>query len=266
MRLQIEDLGLQIFTGKFCDLDELGAEQKLQHAASDRCVSECFREERFVPVLTAHGRGHSEGGDNMAYRMETRSLDAGTDIHRRLFTVDEYYRMAEAGILGEDDRVELLDGEIVEMSPIGSVHAACVDRLITALYPFLEDRGILRVQNPVRLDRYSEPQPDAAILKPRADFYATAHPTPADVLLVIEVADSSLKFDRQVKLMHYSRAGIAEVWLVDLVNERVELFTQPSPDGYRKSVLAHRGERLSSAALGSAAILIDDIIGERKQI
>ncbi len=173
----------------------------------------------------------------------------GTAQQRRLFTADEYYRLADVGILSRDDRVELLDGDIIEMTPIGIRHAACVDRLLALLQPRVAGRAILRVQNPIRLDPHSEPQPDLSILKARADFYASGHPTPADVLLVIEVADSSLKFDRDVKVPLYARLGIPEVWLVDLEEGRVEIFAQPARDGYQQSHLAVRGERVTCDAL-----------------
>ena len=188
------------------------------------------------------------------------------ELQRRLFTAQEFHRIAEAGVLREDDRVELVDGEIVEMTPIGSAHAACVDRLLVLLQRCLEDRGILRVQGPIRLDAHSEPQPDLAVLKPRADFYASAHPTPGDVLLVVEVADTSTRYDRDMKLPLYARAAIPETWLVDLLNERVEVFTQPTPQGYHSSRQTRRGERLTSDALPAADLLVDDIVGNRRQV
>src|SRR5918997_6720202 len=116
-------------------------------------------------------------------------------IARRHFTVDDFYRMLEAGILTEDDRVELIDGEIIEMSPIGSRHASCVMRLNAVLTKRLGDTAIVNVQNPLRLSTRSEPLPDCSLLKPREDFYSRAHPTPDDVLLVVEVADSSIGYD-----------------------------------------------------------------------
>jgi Uma2 family endonuclease len=185
-----------------------------------------------------------------------------TDLQRRLFTADEYHRIAEAGVLGEDDRVELVDGEIVEMTPIGSPHAACVDRLTFLLQQAVAGRGIVRVQGPIRLDAHSEPQPDISILRPRADFYASAHPTPTDVLLVVEVADSSLRYDRDVKVPLYARTGIAETWLVDLSNERVEIFSQPGPHGYQASRQARRGERIASHVLQDITLRVDEILGE----
>lgn len=185
----------------------------------------------------------------------------GTELQRRLFTADEYHRMAEAGVLRDDDRVELVDGEIVQMTPIGSPHAACVDRLNVLLQQQVDVRGIVRVQGPIRLDAHSEPQPDLSILKPRANFYASAHPTPGDILLIVEVADTSLRYDRDIKVPLYARAGIAETWLVDLLNERVEIFTQPTAQGYQQSRRSGLGERLTTSALPTISLLVDDILG-----
>jgi len=184
----------------------------------------------------------------------------GTAQQRRLFTADEYYRLADVGILRHDDRVELLDGDIVEMTPIGARHAACVDRLNVLFQRVVNARAIVRVQNPIRLDPHSEPQPDLSILKARADFYASGHPTPGDVLLVIEVADSSAGFDRDVKVPLYARSRIPEVWLVDLEEGRVEIFAQPAPDGYRRSHLAVRGEHVACEAVLGLSLSVDEII------
>jgi Uma2 family endonuclease len=133
-------------------------------------------------------------------------------IQRRLFSVHEYHQMLQAGVLGEDDRLELIEGEIVQLSPINSRHAACVNRLNALFTSRLTGRAVVSVQNPIRLDTHSEPQPDLALLKPRPDFYAASHPNPEDVLLVVEVADTSADYDRGVKLALYARVGIAEVW------------------------------------------------------
>jgi Uma2 family endonuclease len=184
-----------------------------------------------------------------------------TELQRRRFTADEYHRMAEAGVLRDDDRVELLDGEIVEMTPIGSRHAACVDRLNVLLHRSLAGHDIVRIQGPVRLDAHSEPQPDLSVLRSRADFYASAHPGPDDVILVVEVADASLTYDREIKVRLYARAGILETWLVDLQNEHVDVFTQPTPQGFRASREIRRGERLTSQALPAASFLVDDMLG-----
>jgi Uma2 family endonuclease len=154
-------------------------------------------------------------------------------LTRHRLNVDDYYRMAEAGILGEDDRVELIDGELIDMAPIGQGHAATVNRLNRALVMAFGDQAIVSVQNPVRLNRFSEPQPDFAVFRPRADFYETGErPGPLDTLLVIEVADSSLRYDRAVKLPLYARAGIGEVWIVDLHRRVVDVHRTPAGDGY----------------------------------
>ena len=147
-------------------------------------------------------------------------------IEKRRFTVDEYYAMARAGILSERDRVELIDGEIVTMTPIGPVHAAAVARATHALMRSAGERAIVWVQNPIRLDAFSEPQPDLVLLRPREDFYRAAHPGPADVLLVIEIADSSLRYDRDVKASLYARHGIVEYWLVDLAASTVTSYSR----------------------------------------
>ena len=161
------------------------------------------------------------------------STSAEEILRRHRLNVDEYYRMAEAGILGPDARVELIEGEIIDMAPIGSQHAAVVRQLAHILHQNVGDQAIVSTQNPVRLDEYSEPEPDLALLRPRDDFYAAAHPGPGDVLLIIEVADTSLRYDREIKIPLYARHGIPEVWLVDLENERLLRFLEPGPDGYR---------------------------------
>ena len=181
-------------------------------------------------------------------------------VQRRLFTVEEYHRMAEAGILSEDDRVELIEGELVTMSPIGSRHAATVARLTALLFP-IRGRGILWVQNPIRLGAHSEPQPDVALLRYRPDFYASAHPGPEDVLLVVEVAETSADYDRSVKIPLYARHGIPEAWLVDLLEERIEIYRHPTPQGYQDLHIAHRGETVRPTTLPDLELSVDDILG-----
>src|SRR5436190_3054902 len=136
-----------------------------------------------------------------------------TDVTKRLFTVDEYYRMADAGILTQFDRVELIDGEIIEMSPIGVRHAECVERATTFFTDSFGRKAIVSVQNPLRLTTYTEPQPDIVVLKRRADFYKLKRRGPEDVLLVVEVADTTLRYDRNVKHPRYAAAGVSEVWI-----------------------------------------------------
>ena len=163
---------------------------------------------------------------------EPRLLAANPWVTRRPITVAEYHRMGEVGILGERDRVELIEGELVAMSPIGSHHHGTVNMLTHALVHAVGERAIVSVQGPVRLDDLSEPEPDFALLKPRPDFYRAAHPQPADVLLLIEVADTSLNYDRAVKRALYARHAIPEFWIVDLTAGQVEVCRQPKADGY----------------------------------
>ena len=166
--------------------------------------------------------------------------------------------MAAAGVLSEDDRVELIEGEVVEMNPIGSRHAACVGRLTELLVRLVGGVAIVWVQNPVRIDDYSEPLPDVALLKRRDDFYALANPQPRDVLLIIEVADSSVEYDRDIKIPIYSRAGVPEVWLVNLPEEAIEIYARPLNNAYQETRLVKRGESLSTLNL---IIDADDVLG-----
>ena len=144
----------------------------------------------------------------------------------RRFTVAEYHRMEEAGLLGEDERVELIDGWILTMSPIGSRHAACVSLLNRVLRP-VEETAIVRVEDPITLNDDTEPQPDIAVVKFKANLYADAHPCPADVLLLIEVAETSLEEDREIKLPRYAASSIPEVWIVNLVANIIEVYREP---------------------------------------
>jgi len=193
--------------------------------------------------------------------MEAMGQSGSARVARHLFTVDEYHKMGEAGIFGEDDRVELIEGEIVEMSPIGSPHAARVKRLNRLLVRRLGTRAIVQVQDPVVLSQTSEPQPDLAVLKPRADFYAARHPTPADTLLITEVADSSRAFDRNVKAPLYARAGIAELWVVDVIDELVEVYRRPLRGTYREVTTFRRGQRVTIAAFAPMSFRVVDILG-----
>ncbi len=179
-----------------------------------------------------------------------------TEVLTRRFTVNEYYLMAQAGILTEDDRVELIEGEIVEMAPIGSRHAAGVDLANRLLGRLFGDLAIVRVQSPVRLNDRSEPQPDLTLLRPRPDFYASGHPGPEDVLLLVEVMESSADYDRRVKLPLYARYGIPEVWLEDLESRSIEACWQPSPEGYRAVRRFSSGDSLSPQALLKLGVIL----------
>ena len=182
-------------------------------------------------------------------------------VSRRLFSVHEYHLMARAGILCEDDRVELIDGEIVEMAPIGSRHAARVDWLTRVFTSKLGEVVIVRVQNPIGLGERNEPQPNITLLRPRPDFYANAHPSPEDILLVIDVADSSLDYTRGVKVPLYARAEVAETWLMDLVADHIELYRQSREGQYRQVIYATRGEQISPQAFPNVVLSVDELLG-----
>ena len=179
-------------------------------------------------------------------------------LQRRSFTADEFERMAEAGIFGEDERLELLDGEIVAMSPIGSRHVWCVNRLNRA-FGRLGESVMISVQNPVRLGERSTPQPDLAILRPEAS--EDRLPGPADVFLVVEVASSSAAEDRDVKAPLYARARIGELWIVDLDAERLEVYRDPSPSGYRLVQVFGRGQQISPLFAPDFEVEVDEILG-----
>ena len=178
-------------------------------------------------------------------------------LRRRAFTIEEYELLGRAGILGEDERVELIEGQIVEMTPIGPGHIWTVNRLTTA---FAARAGIVvSVQNPIRLGDRSEPEPDLVVL--RADAAQDRVPSSRDALLVIEVADTSLEYDRGTKAPLYARDGVPELWIVDVGGERIEAHRDPSPDGYRTVRLFVRGERLAPVFAPDLVIEVDLVLG-----
>lgn len=183
-----------------------------------------------------------------------------TTSRPHLFTVAQYHRMAETGILHEDSRVELIRGQIVDMAPIGAPHMGMVNRLTSVLPKIVGDRALLSVQNPVRLDDGSEPEPDIALLRPRADYYEGAVPGAPDVLLIIEVADSSLEDDRAVKVPLYAESGIPECWIVNLVERVVEVFRQPQGGRYAEPRRLGLGDTLDIVALPSASLPVADLM------
>jgi Uma2 family endonuclease len=162
----------------------------------------------------------------------TKQIYPGVATHS--FSVEDYHRMIETGIITTDHNVELLDGQIVRISPIGRFHAACVNRLNHFFSAIVTDDLLISVQNPVLLNENSEPEPDLAILKFKTDFYASGHPQPQDILVLIEVADSSLEKDQEIKLPLYALAKIPEVWIIDLAKERVIVYQEPLEEGFKK--------------------------------
>ena len=187
--------------------------------------------------------------------------DAGIAPARHRLTVRDYHRMGDAGIFGEDDRIELIDGDLIDMAPISPGHASTVNRLSQAFVLACAGRAIVSIQNPIALDDRSEPQPDVAILRLRDGFYAARHPGPADILLLVEVADSSLRFDRTVKLPLYARAGIAEVWIVDLQHQVLEAYRAPAVGGYGETTKHQPGEELALALAPGIIVRLDALFG-----
>ena len=178
----------------------------------------------------------------------------------RLFNVDEYYAMADAGILAPDERVELIDGEIISISPIGDRHAYSVDELMELLLAQLRGRVRIRCQNPVRLSMDREIQPDVALLRLRDDSYLSGHPSPDDVLLMIEVSDSTLDYDRNVKLPMYAADGIPEAWIVNIPGRQVEAYSEPSDSGYLNRRVFGQGESVSPLAFPDVSIPVSRIV------
>ncbi len=180
---------------------------------------------------------------------------------QRLFTIEEYHRMAEVGILHEDDRVELIEGKIIQMAAIGSRHAACAKHLIKLLVREGGDSGVVGAQDPVLLPDKSEPEPDVTILRPREDFYAESHPAPEDVMLLIEVSDTSPEYDRDVKVPLYARAGIPEVWVVDLTGEEILAYSRPEGGAYAETSRVGRGGSLAPRTVPGLMLNADDVLG-----
>ncbi|HEX3555402.1 MAG TPA: Uma2 family endonuclease [Thermoanaerobaculia bacterium] len=184
-----------------------------------------------------------------------------TEPLKKLYTTTEYHALVDAGILHEDDRVELIEGEIRPMSPIGSPHAGNVNRLTALFVGRLEGRAVVSVQNPLHLSDFSEPEPDLIVLRFRPDFYVERHPEPGDVLLLIEVADSSLDFDRGRKSRLYARHGLPEVWVRDLAGGTLEVYRGPSAEGYRDVRLYRRGDRVCLLAFPDLVLEVSAILG-----
>lgn len=181
------------------------------------------------------------------------------EVARRRFTVHEYEQMY--GILGEDDRVELIDGEIIEMTPIGPVHAGVVNRLNRLLTKRVGQQAILGIQNPVRISLDTELQPDVTVLRPRSDDYTLSHPVPDDVLLLIEVADTSVGLDLGLKVPRYAEAGIVEVWVVDLVKKVIVTHVKPTESGYLHVETVELGRKLTPELLAGVQIDVKEILG-----
>jgi Uma2 family endonuclease len=176
------------------------------------------------------------------------------------FSVKEYYRMAETGVLHPDARVELLDGQITDMSPIGPFHGGVTNFLNEFFVASAKGRWTTSVQNPVRLDDHSEPEPDLMLLKPSADFYRNRHPQAEDVFLLVEISDTSLERDQEEKLPAYARAGIAEVWIVDLNDQIIEVYRQPNFAGYGAKTILREGDKARPLSFPDAMVDVAELL------
>ena len=182
------------------------------------------------------------------------------EVKKRLFTVEEYHQMAEAGILREDDRVELIDGEIIQMSPIGHRHMVCVNRANTLFIQAFGNGAVVSPQNPVRLTDWTEPQPDLVVFKPRADFYAKKEPVPEDVLFMVEIAETTLSYDRKIKLPRYAAAGIPEFWIGDLKNDILHVYRNPGRETYNIALILHPSESILPLAFPDVTFQVGELL------
>jgi Uma2 family endonuclease len=181
------------------------------------------------------------------------------ELKRHHFNVQQYHQMYEAGIFSESDRLELIYGELVTMSPINRRHAACVNRLTYLIGQDIGKRAVVAIQNPIHLSDESEPQPDVAVLKWQDDFYSSGHPTPADIYWLIEVADTTIGVDRRIKVPLYTESGITEIWLVNLNEDCLEVYRVR--DGANETVVLHRGDAIASLSFPEIVFAVTDILG-----
>jgi Uma2 family endonuclease len=196
------------------------------------------------------------------YDVRNRDNPMAIETTKKLFTVDEYYRMADAGILGPEDRVELIDGEIIEMSPIGSRHLACVNRANRLFVTTFGVRVVVSVQHPLQLSNYTEPEPDIVLLRPREDDYAAKKPSAEDALLVVEVADTTLRFDMNVKLPRYAAAGVPEVWIENLPEDLLLVYRDPDGPRYLTSLVFRGEESVTVQALPGVTFSAAELLVE----
>ena len=192
--------------------------------------------------------------------MSDMQTTAPTDVLIRPITVAEYHRMGKIGIIAPDERVELLDGSLIAMPPIGPEHAYSVRLLLRRLQERYAGRASLSIQGPVTLDNWSEPQPDAMLNALPEERYATAHPTPEQSLLVVEVAQSSLSYDSGKKLRAYARRGVREYWIVDLVHQRIDVYREPRAERYDVHLIFERGASVAPLAFPDEPIAVDDVL------
>jgi Uma2 family endonuclease len=181
-------------------------------------------------------------------------------INKRFFNIDEFHKMLSVGIFSEDDRLELIEGEIIEMTPISSRHAYYVDKITRIFFQKLSDKVGIRIQNPIKLGKYSEPQPDIALVKLPLEKYQFQHPEPEDIYLVIEVSDTSYDYDKNIKIPLYGKYGIKESWLIDINKNRIEVFRNPFKEGYKSCNIFCAKEELSPLHFPEIKIFVNEIL------
>ena len=179
---------------------------------------------------------------------------------RRKFSADQFEQLGRSGILREDERVELLEGEMIDMAPIGSRHASAVNTLSMLFARAVGESALVSTQNPLRLSDESEPQPDLMLLAPKPDRYRSALRQPQDVLLLIEVSDTTLTYDRETKLPLYAKHGVCEVWIVDLDANRLEVYRTPSADGYRRARTLAETDEVTPEALPALSLQLKSVL------
>src|SRR5262249_4227161 len=210
--------------------------------------------------LVATGRTTAWRPKRLEYHANEDLRDMQIEVSKKLFTVDEYYRMAKAGIIGPDDRVELIEGEIIQMSPIGVRHAGHVNRLNHLFVTTLRRRGVVSVQSPIQLNDYTEPEPDLIVLKPRSHYYASKKVRAEDALLIVEVSDTTLRYDRKIKRKLYAAAGIPEVWIENLEADELLVYREPAGKAYRVSLTLRTGDSVSAIAFPDLKFTIDELL------
>ncbi|HEY9611374.1 Uma2 family endonuclease [Allocoleopsis sp.] len=178
----------------------------------------------------------------------------------RLWTVEEYYQMAAAGIFHPEERVELIAGQIIRMSAKGTAHTSAVGRISRLLQNRLGQQAWIRKEDPIQLDNFSEPEPDIAVVRLDPLDYADHHPTPSEVYLIIEVADSSLKYDRETKAKAYAKSGIADYWVLDLIDRKLHVFRESTQEGYQSEVIFSEGASVSPLQFPDIAITLQDML------
>jgi Uma2 family endonuclease len=184
-----------------------------------------------------------------------------TEATKKLFTVKEYYKIAEAGVLSVQRRTELVEGEILEMTGMGVAHAMAISHATRLFARWFENKAEVRIQLPLPLGRFSEFEPDLCLVRVDRPAIETRHPLPSEVFLVLEIADSSLRYDRDIKLPIYAAAGVAEVWISDLLTRRLDVFREPSRSVYKSAVQLNAGDSVCAIAFPEIAVPVLDLVG-----